>query len=290
MRRDGYVMAIMTMATVGTSGAVHGQVVLRYAPRVGSAYRMHVSTAATTTVTRGMDGNEVLVIELDGRESLTRRVASEANGVLEVEVARDSASIRVRRDGGEWGPAEPPFGQLPRATLRVDERLHVLSAPPGTGQLLRGFAGGTEAPLPDLSVGRSQRWTTPFGVRLIDGAIPRVELEVPEARIGDRLGVNASMVLDSLIIRGGDTLAFMTFRGPITPVTRTVPSDVAGSNVTIGGTSEGVLIWSTLWDTYVSGSARTHVTMRVRLFVYGEEPMTVLALDSDFVSQFQVRP
>jgi len=290
MHPDGYVMAIVTMAMVGASGPAHGQVLLRYAPRVGSAYRMHVWTSATTTVTRGMDGDEVLVIELDGRESLTRRVASQANGVSVVEMARDSASVRIRRDGGEWGPAEVPFGQLRRSTVRVDERLRVLSAPPEAGQLLRGLAGGAEAPLPELSIDRSKTWTTPLGVRLIDAAIPRVDIEVPEARMGDRLGVNATVALDSLIIRGGDTLVFMTFRGPITPVTRTVPSDVAGSNVTIGGTSEGVLIWSTLWDTYVSGSFRTHVTMRVRMFVYGEEPMTVLALDSDLVSSFQVRP
>ena len=82
----------------------------------------------------------------------------------------------------------------------------------------------------------------------------------------------------------------MTYRGVITPITRTVPSDVASSNVTIGGTSDGVLIWSTLWDAYVSGSSHTRVTMRVRLYVYGEEPMTVLSLDSDVVSRFQVRP
>ena len=290
MHRDGHVVAIVTMALVGTGGDVNGQVLLRYAPRVGSAYRMHVWTAATTTVTRGMDGNEVQVVELEGRESATRRVVSEANGVLVVETARDSATVRVRRDGGEWGPADAPFGQLQRSTVRVDDRLHVLSAPPEAGQLLRGLAGGAEVPLPESSVDGSQTWTTPLGVRLIDAAFPRVEIEVPEARMGDRLRVSATMALDSLIIRGGDTLAFMTFRGPITPVTRTVPSDVAGSNVTIGGTSEGVLIWSTLWDTYVSGSSRTHVTMRVRVFVYGEEPMTVLALDSDLVSQFQVRP
>ena len=98
------------------------------------------------------------------------------------------------------------------------------------------------------------------------------------------------MTLDSLITRGGDTLAFMTYRGVITPITRTVPSDVANSNVTIGGTSAGVLIWSTMWDAYVSGSTHTRLTMRVRVFVYGEEPMTVLALDSDIVSRFQVRP
>ena len=290
MHRDGRVVAMVTVALVTTGSVLDGQILLRYAPGVGSAYRMHVWTAATTTVTRGMEGNDVLVVELDGRESLTRRVASQANGVLLVEMARDSATVRVRRDGGEWGPAEAPFGQLHRSTVRVDDRLHVLSAPPEAGQFLRGFAGGTEAPLPQQSIDRSQTWTTPLGVRLIDAAIPRVDIEVPEARIGDRLRVNATMVLDSLIIRGGDTLAFMTYQGVIAPVTRTVPSDVASSSVTIGGTSDGVLIWSTLWDAYVSGSSHTHVTMRVRVFVYGEEPMTVLALDSDVVSRFQVRP
>jgi hypothetical protein len=40
----------------------------------------------------------------------------------------------------------------------------------------------------------------------------------------------------------------------------------------------------------VSGSSHTHLAMRVRVFVYGEEPTTVLALDSDVVSRFQVRP
>lgn len=290
MHRDGHAVAMMTVALVATSGALDGQILLRYSPGIGSVYRMHVWTAATTTVTRGMDGNEVLVVELDGRESLTRRVVSEANGVLAVEMVRDSATVRVRRDGGEWGPAEVPFGRLHRSTVRVDHRLNVLSAPPEAGQLLRGLAGGTEAPLPEPPIDRGQTWTTPLGVRLIDGAIPRVEIEVPEARIGDRLRVDATFVLDSVMTRGGETLAFMAYQGVIVPVTRTVPSDVASSSVTIGGTSDGVLVWSTLWDAYVSGSSHTHVAMRVRVFVYGEEPMAVLALDSDVVSRFQVRP
>jgi hypothetical protein len=290
MRRDGHVVAMMTVAFMATGGALDGQILLRYAPGIGSTYRMHVWTAATTTVTRGMGGNEVLVVELDGRESLTRRVASEANGVLVVEMARDSATVRVRRDGGEWGPAEAPFGQLRSSTVRIDDRLNVLSAPPEAGQLLRGLAGGTEAPLPERPIDRFQTWTTPLGVRLIDAAIPRVDINVPEARIGDRLRVDATFVLDSVLTRGGETLVFMSYQGVIAPVTRTVPSDVASSSVTIGGTSDGVLIWSTLWDAYVSGSSHTHVAMRVRVFVYGDEPTTELALDSDVVSRFQVRP
>jgi len=284
---------MMTVAVVATSGALDGQILLRYAPGIGSAYRMHVWTEATTTVTRGADGITAVVLELEAMESLTRRVTSATNGVFHVVVTGDSTTARIRRDGGEWETVEtiePLVGGLSRVTLTVDDRIRIRSAPPDGGQLFRGLAGGIEAPLPESPVGRLETWTTELGVRLVGTAIPDEEVDVREARLSERLRVNATFALDSVLTRGGETLAFMTYQGVIMPVTRTVPSDVASSSVTIGGTSDGVLIWSTLWDAYVLGSSHTHVAMRVRVFVYGEEPTTVLALDSDVVSRFQVRP
>lgn len=293
MHRDGRVVAMMTVAMVSTGGALDGQILLRYSPGIGSAYRMHVWTEATTTVTHGAEGTKTVVLELDAMESLTRRVTSVTDGVFHLEVMRDSTTARIRRDGGAWETVEA-IKQLvdgfSSVTITVDDRIRIRSAPPDGGQLFRGLAGGIEAPLPEMPVGRFETWTTELGVRLVGAAIPEEEIDIREARVSERLRVNATFVLDSVLTRGGETLAFMTYRGVIAPVTRTVPSDVASSSVTIGGTSDGMLIWSTLWDAYVAGSSHTHVAMRVRVFVYGEEPMTVLALDSDVVSRFQVRP
>ncbi len=287
---DRHVVAMVAMALVAASDSLDGQILMRYAPGIGSTYRMHVWTEATTTVTRGVEETKAVVLELDALESLTRRVASVTNGIFHVEVMRDSTTARIRRDGGEWETVDPMAGGRSRATVSVDDRIRIRSAPPEVGQLFRGLAGGVEAPLPESPVDRLGTWTTELGVRLVGAAIPADEIDVREARLSERLRVNATFVLDSVLSRGGETLAFMTYHGVIAPVTRTVPSDVASSSVTIGGTSDGVLIWSTLWDAYVSGLSHTQVAMRVRVFVYGEEPMTVLALDSDVVSRFQVRP
>ena len=288
---SGEVVALTgAMAVVAIASPVDGQMRLRYEPVIGSAYHMHVWTTTTSVLTSQAGARSTW--DYEGRESVTRRVVGSSTGAHNVVITRDSVQARIRR-GGKWEALAETMMVHPSVTLSVDDRFRVTSmtgAPQGGSQLYRGLAGGTEAALPSDPVAPKDVWRADMAFRLIGDAIPDRDIDVREARLDERLPATATMALDSVLVRGGDTLAFMTYDAVLVPVTRTVPTEVANSNVTIAGTSRGSVVWSTAWDAYVSGTSATRIEMRVRVVVIGEDPTIILALDTDVVPRFQVRP
>ncbi len=288
--RGGVIGLTGAIAALAIANPVDGQGRLRYRPVVGSAYHMHVWTTTTSVLTSQAGARSTW--DYEGRESVTRRVVGSSSGSHHVVITRDSVQARIRR-GGEWESLADVAMVHPPVTLVVDDRFRVTSLTGGPvvgSQLYRGLAGGTEVALPLDPVAPNDVWRTEMAFRLITNAVPNQSIDVQEARIDERLPATATISLDSVLVRGGDTLAFMTYEAAIVPVIRAVPTEVANSNVTINGTSRGRLIWSTAWDAYVSGTTETHIEMRVRVVVIGEDPTITLALDTDVVSRFQVRP
>ncbi len=282
--------ATLALGIIGGTPGTAQQVQLRYAPGLGSAYRMHVWTEATTLVHRG--GDTTRALDYEALESTTRRVVSVAASDVDVEVVRDSVEARYRTWGADW-QAIDDRGTTPRATVKVDERMRVLSVSEGpqrSGQLFRGMAGGFEIALPPTLVGPGDSWEEDLAFRVPDDVLPAEARPDVGGRLWGRFEARSTITLDSLLARGGDTLAFMTFRATARPVARTVPAEVANATVTLGGASSGTVVWSTAWNAYVSGASRTKVHVTKRVGVFGEEPMLVFRLDTDVVSRFRVRP
>ncbi len=76
------------------------------------------------------------------------------------------------------------------------------------------------------------------------------------------LPVQASVVVDSLVRRAQDTLAYVTVRGTIT-TSRVRTAD--GATVSYGGETTGTLVWSTGWATVVSAATRTSLAASVEV-------------------------
>ena len=290
------VIPITLVVSLGTTMTAYAQqILLRYTPRVGVVQHMHIWSDVTTSITEAESGPDAegISLETSSLASVTRRVLGARDARYEVEITLDSVRARLRPEGGTWREITDPDEQVAPLRLIVDERMRVTSAGSDRSgvQLLRGFAGGLEFVLPEQPVGAGDTWKAKvdFGIGRMLVLEEEVDLGTPLPRVG-KLVARATFTLDSIMVRSTDTLAFVSMAGQIVPATMSVAAEVAQGAVTISGALAGRMIWSTSWSAYVSGGVRTRMRMQVRIGVFGQEQVPVVAVDLDVTARFQVRP
>lgn len=273
---------------------VQAQVVaLRFAPDPG----LEVHTVWYFDVESTLEERDVPVLTAEGAgaRSLTYRVVEHGPGISVVEVTADSLRFRWHPDRAPWSTLADTGGVRPMAQIRVDDRLRAQQSrtgqyPPRLRTALLAFAGGFEAPLPEEAVRAGSEWTSDALLPWVEPTGLEDEPELGEwiARAGPMIA-RATFVVDSVVDRGRDTLAYVRFDGPFLPATMAPAAEAAAGSARVTGAAAGTFIWSTGWRTWVSGSLAYSIRMTVRKGVPDNEAPAYV-VRSDVRSRMQVRP
>lgn len=274
---------------------------LRYRPLPGAVVHSLVWTDVSMTIADVSGGvgeagvPDSITLEVAMRHSITERVRQAAEGRYLLERTLDSARLRMRALGGAWG--ERPVDALEGRAARVvvNSRLQTgdfqlvdgRQAPPLARDALRTPPPGYEISLPDEPVAPGQSWATelvfPFNNPIeLEGA---AGLLVKNAELVAR----AMVMLDSLVARPSDTLAYLRFSGNFLPLTMPASPETGRGPTDISGALAGRLIWSTGWNAYVSGAARAVIVVQMTPGGGAAgQPGTRMRFDS--TNRFRVRP
>jgi hypothetical protein len=147
----------------------------------------------------------------------------------------------------------------------VADRRMSLTGPTGSNDstalaLVSGAAVAYHLDLPRETVDIGGEWgadlTVPFEME--------IPLETPEVIVVNLLSP-ATGLLDSLVVRGVDTLAYLSLTGRFLPQTVATSYQLGGgpAQAEIWGEVVGRLIWSTGWNAFVSGVMTARVNHRL---------------------------
>ena len=296
---------IVLGVVVGLVGpqAVEAQAIeLRYRPAIGrnlrtvSWHEVAVTVGDLPSAPGGMAG-DTLRLDVEVLQSIAERVVGSQGGRYAVERAVDSTRGRSRAMSGSWRDLE--FGDSagpPAARMRITERLQIEDFVMTTGdtaspsvQWLRNPGGMFELTFPETRVSAGDSWTTEvvFPLTLSMAGIDEPGAEIVE---GAALVSRATLTLDSVVARGTDTLAFLQMRGTFLPLSVSPAAETAEAQASVSGGIAGYLLWSTGWDAWVSGTARTQITVRTRLGPAEQGPPEGFEMRVRQDTRFQVRP
>ena len=250
-------------AALGGAGAVgvtvasdQGTFRLRYRPAVGA-----VLPRVTETITHLVFVNlpslpDSTPVEVSTRTMVTHRVRDSGTGPTSVDVSYDSAQTRVRVAGG--APDNVPLAGVQRRSVqfRLDERMQVSTMALDDGSTvdssfawaLLGYDGGIHIVLPEEPVAPGATWSSPTRFAIGPALGASVGFTAVELLTGTR-----TLLLDSLVARGADTLAYLTTEGTIGPDAVGVRDDRDFGTASFRGRLAGRLVWSTSWHGFVSG-------------------------------------
>jgi hypothetical protein len=174
-------------------------------------------------------------------------------------LALDSLRRRSRETGGAWSEAVVPGADTIWMQVVADDRLHVgLRAgelQPGVGGLLmQSLTGFPGAVLPRHWLQERMQWRTELLVSPSDPLIPGDMDDV-------MLRMRATFVVDSIVRRAQDTLAYLTVSGRSARLRQQMDD---GGMLAYSGSISGSLVWSTGYLTFVSVATRLNVTVEQR--------------------------
>lgn len=270
-----------------TAAPAHGQAVARlsFEPRPGLAVRSMVEHTATLFLFGMGDLPDSTEAEASNEGVVMRSVVSDSGGYA-LRLTVDSVSARHRIATALWRRTELPVGRAVWSA-RVDRQF--MPMPPSnadTDSAFAGAAGGLpRISLPGAMVSPGERWRG-------EAAIP-LAFEIPDG-LGGRMAVwlQATTIsqLDSMAVRGADTLAYITMRGQLTPTQTSSSIDIGGGPAPVESWGElsARLIWSTGWNAFVSGVIRTQVNQRLEAALgSGVEDARIAGV---LTSRFRVAP
>jgi hypothetical protein len=248
---------------------------LRYRPEVGRTVRTvswhEIAMTIGDLPVPGDADSDTLRLDVEMLQSVTERVREGLGGRYVVERWIDSTRSRMRAMSGSWRDVDLDSLGVGAAHLEINERFQVQefgltrgdTAGPVT-EWLRNPAGTFELSFPEAAVAVGDSWSTELVMPLTTAG---VELEEPGADVakGAELVARVNVTLDSLVIRGVDTLAYLRARGSFLPLSVSQAAEVSEGSASIRGAFAGNLIWSTGWDAWVSGAARARFTVRVEV-------------------------
>ena len=252
-------LTFLLFALLGTGGTVEAQqgLLLRFAVTPGQLVQrlFQVHTRITVLDSGGAPRTRETALLGSLRELAVPGPRDE--DVLHVTL--DSLVMR-RRAAGAWEETRIAGIDTLWLQIALDGRLAVRrrigSADAVAGGLVQHLVTGFPGlRLPAGAVRRGTRWEQELELPVAEvtaGATPRAEAAV--------LPVRAVVVVDSLVARARDTLAYLTLRGTV-PTTRVRTGD--GLGVTYAGDVAGSLVWSSGWHLFVSGASRTSITADV---------------------------
>jgi hypothetical protein len=294
-------LALCAAPHVVAQSALH----FRYAPQVGSSLHRLVWTEGTIAFGEGMVGQPLadsVVLELNELHSVTQTVRAREATNFVVQVQLDSGRTRMRPQGGPWKLVAADTTGPKAGTFVFDERLRIREIRGGRGDSitddrareLRNAMPGFEAALPEAPVSVGASWTSDIVFPL--GELVRLDQEDLPTSVAPstEFVVRAAFQLDSLMVRGPDTLAFVGVSGNFMPMTVSVAAESGQGNVQVSGAFSGRLIWSTAWSAYVSGAVRTgvHMAQEEELDMMGQPAVpdaTAVLVRLAVTQRFQVR-
>ncbi len=224
-------------------------------------------------------------------EGVTRFIDAADLGAYSVFLQYDSVRARRRSEGARWRSLEASDRQRASVRALLNARMRVTSAEfvelphldAARSEMMRGLAGGVHFALPDTAVHVGSSWTGDVGMSLALVAWARGAFDVS---FGDELVSRMSATLDSMRVRGIDTLAFLTLRGRFAPQSVDVLPEDDGRTAVARGWLAATLTWSSGWDAYVTGAVRSTVDVELR---GGGARRGGLTVRIHVTTQFQVR-
>lgn len=260
----------------------------RFAPEVGTFIRWSFNTEGEYTF-----GGFPLIIDstkatVSSRTGLTRRIMERMDGVYTGLVTVDSVLARYRVEGRDWKPLVTERGPIGPAAFLIDKNA-IYSQVAGTEdpelQEFLGVSGAMQVSLPPEPIRPGDRWEAQVAYPYTTEIPADSSLIVTLTLVGD-----AAAIVDSLAIRGADTLVHVSVSGAFQPmfVEGVHPADNASTQVEFWGSHASSLIWSTGWNTWVTGSTRVRIHSRI------EAPAGSEAQDArvraDLSTRFRVIP
>lgn len=241
-------------------------VTLRFRPQVGSRIQFISETALTTILIGFPSVPDSTAIESNWRTVTTQRMlqASAVDRLLSIRF--DSSRARARVGTGPRGDVALPGVEGLTGRWTVNDRFATFSLAGGQGgdsaymDALTANVGGLRFALPDGPVAPGGEWTGPFTFPL-GAQVTASGKIVSSGSIGGR----ATAVLDSLVPRGSDTLAYITVRAVASPTTLHVAAEGGVGTGTFTGGFAAALLWSTGWNAFVSTATNGMVTGTVSI-------------------------
>ncbi len=232
-------------------------------PGAGMSIRLIIESQGEMVLVGVPDLPDSSVAQLFSLGSINRRATPIGDGNFDLDVRYDSLRIRYRLSGGTWREGQLASDSAVEATFTADRHMR-LSAPTyaddsASVDRMRRGTGAPHFVLPADPVDVGGPWrseiTLPFTAE-IPGDPPAL---VTATLTGPAVGV-----LDSLVVRGADTLAYLSARGQFLPTTVNSTLELGGGPATaeLWGEFVGSLIWSTGWSAFVSVVLTARVNQR----------------------------
>lgn len=201
--------------------------------------------------------------EFTSRADITRRTMASGGGRFAIRLTYDSVRAQFRMDGSDFRDVALPWDGGLWVEYVADRRMS-FTGPTGSNDsmalaLVSAAAAAYHLELPEGAIDIGGEWGADFTVPF-EMQIP---LETPEV-ITVNLMAPATGLLDSLVVRGADTLAYLSFTGRFLPETVATAYQLGGgpAPAEVWGDVAGRLIWSTGWNAFVSGVMTARINQR----------------------------
>lgn len=286
-----FAMLVATGAPWGppTPAEAQAPFTFRYQPPAGMAVRFVVETQGQLVVVGVPTVRDSAVVDVVSLGSLTRRSTPLGGGRFAVSVIYDSLRTRLRADSTIWQDGRYATRQPVEARFTMEPGM-LLGDPAYVGdttlgQGVRGVMGTPNIVLPTGPVEIGDEWRT-------EAMVP-YSVELPAQPAGGAtttLTGPTAGVLDSVVPRGTDTLAYLSVRGRYRPTTvnSTLVLGGAPAAVELWGEFAARLIWSTAWNAFVSVVQTSRVNHRFEAAPEsGVEDARVTAI---IITRVRVRP
>ena len=259
-----------------------------FRPVEGSALRTLVEGEGRAVVVGVPDVADSTVVDLESRATVTRRAFRAGAGAYELRFSFESVRSRYRRGVNPWRVIPLPTESGLQIGYAAGGRLDLTmldTVDSAAVTLLANAAGVPHFALPEGPVEVGGEWTSEVGFPFAMG-IPGSQ----QAIVAAHLTGPAAGTLDSLVVRGTDTLAFMSVRARLLPTTIETALQLGGGPALaeLWGSLMGRLIWSTAWNAFVSQSVAARVNQRFEAVIgSGVEDARITAT---VTKRVQVRP
>jgi hypothetical protein len=260
---------VVLAAALMAPPAVSAQLIeLRYRPATTGLQLQNISETTLHAAVFGLPSlPDSTVIESTWRTVETLRVLEATAGYSRVRISVDSSRSRARIGSNARADILLPGVEGLSGVLTLGPLMEIHGFTPETPQpdsaytaVMTARIAGFELTLPQAAVLVGEGWSTPFqypiGAHLSSGG-----------RLSSAHGVHgvASIILDSVIPRGRDTLAFFSLDAPIEPAPGWIAAEGGIGTVTFRGRLIATLIWSTGWHSVVSAGTAGRIDGRFRI-------------------------
>ena len=232
-------------------------------PEAGTSVRLIIESQGEMVLVGVPDLADGSVAQVFSLGSITRRATPVGGGDFDLNVRYDSLRTRYRLSGGTSTEGQLASDSAVEATFTADRHMR-LSTPTYAedSASVDRMRSGTGAPHFVLSadpVDVGGPWRSEISLPFA-AEIPRDSPALVTATLtGPAVGV-----LDSLVVRGADTLAYLSARGQFRPSTVTSTLELGDGPATaeLWGEFVGSLVWSTGWSAFVSVVLTARVNQR----------------------------